>query len=87
MSGHAPSDYLGRLANSAGVERSAILSNVATHLVAADLLEADKFEEFVQQRRESLLAVIAAAMGKPVYASLLDTFDGPVDSDDDLEDE
>jgi hypothetical protein len=66
IGGLAPSAYLSRLANSAGVHAEAIDKNVETHLVGARLLRSDDFHAFFDARRTVLLERIGAATGKPV---------------------
>lgn len=66
IGGYAPSEYLHRVANSAGVGRDQVGSNVATHFVDVEQLAADDFTAFMDTRRSALLHLIADAMGKPI---------------------
>ncbi len=60
----APSDYLGRVANGAGITAAALDQNVTTHLIDSALLRADDFDGFLKAREHQLLQRIEAAMGK-----------------------
>lgn len=66
IGGRAPSEYLERLANSAGVDTDTIRKHVSTHLADADLMERDDFEAFFATRARALLSEIASAMGKVI---------------------
>ncbi len=68
IGGRAPSEYLHRLANSAGVSIEKVKEKVTTHRADVDRLVADDFDGFQELRRAALLNQIAAAMGKPVTA-------------------
>ena len=88
IGGRAPSEYLERLANSAGVDTDTIRKHVSTHLADADLMARDDFEEFFAARARALLDQVASAMGKTiddfdlVDAALADT--GETDDTDDI---
>jgi len=83
IGGWAPSKYLPRLTNSAGLQRDQVESNIATHAVGVDALAADDFTRFYLDRRESLLKLVASAMGKDVAREssdepeVIDDPDGP----------
>lgn len=68
IGGYAPSDYLARLANSAGVDGGTIEAHVRTHVVNVEYLASDNFTAFIEDRRAALLELIGDAMGKPVVA-------------------
>jgi hypothetical protein len=88
IGGRAPSEYLERLANSAGVDTDTIRKHVSTHLADADLMERDDFEAFFATRARALLSEIATAMGKVIDdfnlsdAAQADSFEGAEDTDD-----
>lgn len=68
IGGWAPSEYLGRLANSVGTDAQTLDKHVHTHLIEPALLRTDDFHSFLAARRQALLEHIAEAMGKPVYS-------------------
>lgn len=65
IGGSAPSEYLRRLARSAGTSVEAIQGLVAPHLFEVQLLAADDFDASMDYREDQLLSMIADAMGKP----------------------
>ncbi|WP_337176287.1 DUF262 domain-containing protein [Paludisphaera sp.] len=71
VGGAAPSAYLAKLeagnANTPPIERSRLDAYLRSHLIDPDLLRSDSFEEFMEDRQRRLLALIEAAIGKPVY--------------------
>ena len=88
IGGYAPSDYLGRITNSAKVDRSVVDTNISTHLVEVNHLAEDDFGSFMFHRRRALLSLISRAMGKPIEeVGAAESIDEPVTSDDDLNDE
>ena len=66
IGGRAPSDYLERLSNSAGVDPDTISKHISTHLADAGLLAQDDFNAFFAARARALLDKISSAMGKPI---------------------
>lgn len=68
IGGHAPSEYLTRLANGAGTTVEAIEALVAPHLIDPALLVSDDFEASMAARQDALLVMISDAMGKPTQA-------------------
>jgi hypothetical protein len=88
IGGRAPSEYLERLANSAGVDTDTIRKHVSTHLADADPMAQDDFEAFFAARARALLGQIASAMGKAIDdfnlsdAAQVDSFEGADDTDD-----
>jgi hypothetical protein len=88
IGGRAPSDYLPRLANSAGTDADTISKHVSTHLIRADLMQVDAFDDFFAARTRALLDKIATAMGKfidhsePSDVGERDTLDAEDDTDD-----
>lgn len=89
IGGYAPSEYLGRLTNSAGVAQSEIEANITTHLVDVERLSSDDFDGFVSTRRAALLTLVGNAMGKPIgdTTNTAEPIYEPETSDDDLEDQ
>ncbi len=69
IGGIAPSDYLGRLLNGTGqnapITADRLESILKSHEIAIGLMWENKFDLFFNDRRERLLALIEAAMGKP----------------------
>lgn len=87
IGGHAPSEYLRRLANSAQTTAGQVDANVITHFADPALMRVDDFEGFFETRRRQLLEQISAAMGKPIDLGV-DDADGVVeDSLEPLDDE
>ena len=88
IGGRAPSDYLERLANSAGVDGDTISKHVSTHLADADSMARDDFDAFFAARACALLDQIASAMGKTIDdfdlmdAAQADTVEAVDDTDD-----
>jgi hypothetical protein len=87
IGGRAPSEYLPRLANSAGVDASTLDQHVTTHLARPELMRQDAFDGFFSDRRRSLLEKIAMVMGKipadtAASAESLDTLETEDDTDD-----
>jgi len=83
IGGNAPSKYLEQLQTHAQVQITPVEQDeiLATHLIQADFLRADDFEEFYQARKQALLNIIERAMGK---ATIAQSDQAPVeDSEDD----
>lgn len=66
IGGHAPSDYLQRLAKAAETSTESVERRIRTHLADPGLMRADDFDAFFEKRRKVLQEHIATAMGKPV---------------------
>lgn len=66
IGGRAPSEYAGRLQNSAEISPGTLDSHVATHFIDPRLLRADQFPLFFEDRKRRILDAIGAAMGKPI---------------------
>lgn len=64
--GRAPSKYLLRLANSAGVDAAAIDCCVGSPLARPGLMRKDDFDAFFAHRQSALLDKVATAMGKEI---------------------
>lgn len=71
IGGKAPSDYLKRLAERAGVDASYLDDIVSSHAIDGALLRADDFDAFFAARKDRLLGLIEQAMGKPPVRDLL----------------
>jgi len=66
IGGRAPSAYLSRVQNSAGIDEARMDDILSTHYITPSLLRADDFHAFFEARQESLLQRIESAMGKPI---------------------
>lgn len=66
VGGRAPSSYLKTLETSAGIGGDALDAVVQTHLIDTTALRSDDFASFFARRSESLLGLIASAMGKAI---------------------
>jgi hypothetical protein len=88
IGGRAPSEYLARLANSAGVDTDTIRKHVSTHLADADLMARNDFDAFFATRAHELLDQIASATGKTIddidFADAAEADTGETDDTDDL---
>jgi hypothetical protein len=88
IGGRAPSEYLARLANSAGVDTDTIRKQVSTHLADADLMARNDFDTFFATRARALLDQIASATGKAIddidFADAAEADTGEADDTDDL---
>lgn len=87
LGGAAPSDYLAKLekGNKAtpAIERGKLDGYVSSHMIAPDLLRADKFVEFMSDRQKRLLALIEQATGKPAYTGPVHEEGEDAEADDD----
>lgn len=90
VGGHAPSVYLANL-QSGGPDEPPIQevhldARLSSHALDVKLLRADDFDSFMADRQIRLVALIEAAMGKPV--ALIGDSDSEIDAElDDLEEE
>ena len=70
IGGAAPSKYLRRLEEGGdglqGVDAIELKNYLSSHLIAADLLREDKYDEFLNDRQKLLLSLIEEAMRKSV---------------------
>ena len=66
IGGRAPSVYLPILERHAKISAEQLDQILTTHLIDAEALRANDFSRFFEDRKRRLLAVISAAMGKPV---------------------
>jgi hypothetical protein len=67
IGGAAPSAYLETIEKEFVESRQVLDEALRTHLIDVELLRADKFSEFMQQRQLDLIALIEKATGKAVY--------------------
>lgn len=81
IGGNAPSKYLASLEggtnDSPPINGATLDEHLKSHLINVELLRADKFEAFLHDRQQQLLALIEKAMGKTAYKN-----DGPGDAED-----
>jgi hypothetical protein len=89
IGGAAPSKYLHTLEKRGKIAPATMDQILSTHLIQAEALRADNFEEFFEARHRALLDLISEAMGKiPANATELSEPTGePVDDQDDTNDE
>lgn len=66
IGGAAPSKYLVGIESKAQIDASQLDQILEGHLVPAELLRDDDFDNFFIERRERLCALVEAATGKPV---------------------
>lgn len=59
----APSEYLQRIQNRAGIDAAKMNERLAAHLISVDALRVDDFYGFFEARRAALLDIIEKAMG------------------------
>jgi hypothetical protein len=69
IGGKAPSEYLGKLKASFGIDDLCIRKILESHVIDPDSLTADNFEEFFKIRAKALLERIGRAMGKQILVS------------------
>jgi hypothetical protein len=87
IGGRAPSDYLERVANGAGITGSTLDQNVATHMIEVGHMRNDDFDAFFETRTQALLRRIELAMGKQVVRDATETEEAPITSYDEVETE
>src|SRR5262249_49065164 len=66
IGGEAPSVYLTRIEQKHGLPSSDLDAILRSHLIEPAHLRADDFEAFFQARMDTLVSLVAGAMGKPV---------------------
>ena len=66
VSGDAPSKYLERIKKHAGVDDDTFLDILKSHIIKPELLYADDFQTFLNDRKEQILVRIEKAMNKPI---------------------
>ena len=64
IGGRAPSAYLQRIQEEAGIDDAKMDKRLAAHLICADTLRVDDFWGFFEARKEALCRVIQKAMGE-----------------------
>ena len=62
IGGHAPSTYLQRIQDKAGIDDAKMGERLAAHLICADTLRANDFWGFYEARKKALLDIIKKAM-------------------------
>lgn len=70
IGGVAPSSYLPVIETRAQIDSTHLDGLVATHLIPAELLRQDHFENFFRARRESLCELVENAIGKAVQRDI-----------------
>lgn len=70
IGGVAPSAYLPVIETRAQINSTQLDGLVATHLIPADFLRQDHFENFFRTRRESLCELVEKAIGKAVQRDI-----------------
>ena len=70
IGGVAPSAYLPVIETRAQIDSTQLDGLVATHLIPADFLRQDHFENFFRTRRESLCELVEKAIGKAVQRDI-----------------
>lgn len=80
IGGAAPSAYLAKLekgtADAPPIDQGALDSYLTSHAIDPALLRADKFADFMADRENRLLALIAAATGHAITRAAADTDEG-----------
>lgn len=66
IGGRAPSAYFRQLVERSTSTAEVVAERITGHKIDAELLQADAFDAFFEDRRHALLALIGAAMGKAV---------------------
>ena len=77
IGGRAPSEYLEKIQEEAGIDNVKMDEILTSHLISADALRVDDFWGFFEARKEALLAAIEKVMGKKIIREpgLPDIFD------------
>jgi len=87
IGGVAPSEYLAKLENGNAsnppIDAARLDDYLASHLINPELLRADKFEAFMNDRQKRLLALIEGATGKSAYAGAVPEEDETAETDED----
>lgn len=83
VGGNAPSVYLTRVQNKAGITVSGMDDVLQSHVIDPQALRTDDFDAFFQRREQALLRRIEKAMGKPIARNVAEADDlQPVDYQD-----
>lgn len=78
IGGRAPSEYVTRLQNSAGISPHELDDHLRSHVIEPDFLRADTFNLFFERRQTQLLQRIGTAMGKAIEVVAVAELDNPV---------
>lgn len=70
IGGDAPSKYIERIKERAGIDDARVNELFEGHLVSPEAMRADDFDAFFAVRREALCELIEAALGKPVLRDI-----------------
>jgi hypothetical protein len=82
ISGDAPSKYLNRLREKAGVNQEVFTDFVESHLIDASYLHADNFYGFFKDRQEKILQKIEQSMGKTIPREIIIDEEGQFQEDE-----
>jgi len=87
IGGVAPSEYLAKLERgdktTPPIEPAKLDAYLTTHLIDPMLVRADRFEDFMADRQERLLALIEQATGRPAYIGTVQEEGEDVEADED----
>jgi hypothetical protein len=87
IGGVAPSEYITRLEkgnqSNPAISAAVLDEHLRTHLVSPELLRADSFQAFLEDRQKRLLLLIQEATGKAPYVGSVEDEGQDVEEDDD----
>lgn len=87
IGGSAPSEYLAKLekgsSTAPAIPRAILDGYLVSHMFTPELLRADKFAEFMEDRQKRLLTMIEKATGKAAYAGPGDEEGETTEADED----
>ncbi len=83
IGGVAPSEYLAKLEKDVPIEPEKLDSRLESHLIDPGLLRSDKFDEFMVNRQQQLLALIEQATGKAAYTGSVQEEGEEIQDDED----
>ena len=87
IGGSSPSAYLAQLESgneiTPAIARAELDGYLASHMISPELLRADKFAEFMEDRQKRLLTLIEAATGKTAYSGVAEEEGEVVEVDED----
>ena len=66
IGGTSPSDYMNKIIRNKNISKEQLKSHISSHMINADLLENNKFEEFIIDRAIKLLDGIERCTGKKI---------------------
>lgn len=87
VGGEAPSKYLIRLEKKAKISAEDIDNLLRTHVINPELVRYDRFNDFIDDRKEAIFKLIENAMGKPIVRDVQNLNEEGVFVDNDSEDE